>query len=88
MTTWKVSLFNQHAMCGYTAEGKTRRAAFMAAFRKAGPAFRHHGYSGAGQGIDNMWYACFADARANMRRGQTSIHLTGWQGLAVEIRRV
>lgn len=89
--TWKVTLFNQHAMCGISAEGRTRREAFERAYNRAGPTHRHYKlaemYSSA-KGADVMWLAAFNDALAYMRPGTTSASHMNPRGFGVEIRRV
>ncbi len=90
MTTWSVTLFNQHAQCGIKATGRTRREAFNRAFHKAGPAFRHHKLAemyNSAQGADVMWLAAFNDALAFMRRGTTAASHMNPRGFGVEIRR-
>lgn len=81
---WKVTLYNQHAMCGIYAKGRTRRKAFDAAFANAGEPFLAYGVDGYAV----SWLALFNDARAYMRRGSTSTHLQDPRGFGVEIRRV
>jgi hypothetical protein len=36
---WRISLFNQHAQCGYSADGPSRPVAFARVYLKAGPRF-------------------------------------------------
>jgi hypothetical protein len=88
--TWRVTLYNQHAMCGIYADGRTRRKAFDNAFHRAGPEFRHHtlaDHYGSRQGTDVMWLAEFNDAKAHMFHGSGNIYRSNPNGMGVEIRR-
>lgn len=88
---WKVTLFNQHAMCGISAAGATRREAFNRAFTRAGPEHRHYKLAeiyNSAQGADVMWLGAFNDALAYMRRGTTSASHMNPRGFGVEIRRI
>lgn len=87
---WKVTLYNKHARCGYTATAKTRRAAFDKAFTKAGSAFRHEGLQRvypSQAGADVMWLGLFLETVAYMRRGQYHDSLAWPNGMECEIRR-
>lgn len=88
---WRVSLINQHAQCGIFAEGRTRREAFNAAFKRAGPTHRHHGLVRDGNppaGQDVMWLAAFNDALAYMRNSATYADHMNPRGFGVSIRRM
>ena len=41
--SYQVTIYNQHAMCGITAKGRTRREAFNRALAKAGEPFLRFG---------------------------------------------
>jgi hypothetical protein len=43
MSRYQVTVYNQHAMCGYTGEGNSRRAAFDAAMSNASREFLTYG---------------------------------------------
>lgn len=92
MTKWKVTLWNQHAMCGIHAVARTRHAAFHTAFHKAGPEFRAAGYAELGtplaKGNDVMWLAAFNNMLANMRRGSLHGYFRDHQNRGVEIQRI
>lgn len=87
---WYVTLYNQHAMQGIGAAGRTRRDAFNRAFKRAGSTHRHYKLAdryGSTQGTDVMWLAAFHETVDYMRPGTTSASTTFPVGLCVEVRR-
>lgn len=92
MTKWKVTLWNQTAMCGISAVARTRHAAFHSAYHKAGPEFRAAGYAELGtplaKGNDVMWLAAFNDMVASMRRGASRGYFRDHQNRGVGIERL
>lgn len=83
-TTWKVTLYNQHAMQSVHATGRTRRKAFLNAYHSASKTFLSNGVVSPAV----QWLAVFNDCMAYMRRGCTADTLSLPQGISVEIRRV
>lgn len=94
MTRWRVTLYNQHAMGSSHGEGRTRRAAFDAAFKCTPDDVKYHGiaqrvaFGASRRGMNVAWLAAFNDNVATMRRGCTAQTLSFPHGYAVEIRRL
>ena len=92
-TRWSVTFYNQHTCDSIMGEGRTRRAAFDAAFKRCPPYVRHTVLAdrvaqGSARGMDVTWLATFNDLVAYMRRGATSATHTDPRGFALEVRRV
>lgn len=84
---WKVTLYNQHAQSAIAGYGISRKSAFDAAMRRAGPLL-HYGFTRSSpEEQDEAWANAFKAAMAWMGRGKTMTSHSSPHGFCVEIRK-
>lgn len=80
---WKVRLNNQHAMCAYVGEGRTRNEAFYNAIARASVEFLNH------KRPDGLgWRELFMGALNGMRSNTSRINFADPRGFSVDIERM
>jgi len=91
--TFRVTLYNQHAMCGYHGEARYPKAAYRAALRNASKQFITYRRTSSAEWsdldgqreFDLLWADAFFSRRSNK---YGSIHVSRGDGLGLELRKL